>query len=123
MNEPDKTGDWRREPTEGSGSNPEPGKRPEPAQQPQPVKKPERIGRYRVEKLLGEGGFGLVYLAHDVQLKRPVAIKVPHRELITRPEDAEPYLAEARIVAQLKHENIVRVYDVGSTDDFPCFVV
>src|SRR5262249_8635434 len=70
------------------------------------------------------GGFGCVYLAQDEVLERYVAIKVPHRRLITRYEDAEPYLAEARIVAKLDdHPNIVRVLDVGSTDDFPCFVV
>src|ERR1700676_5203649 len=84
---------------------------------------PERIGRYRVEKVLGEGGFGLVYLACDDQLERLVAIKVPHRRLISRPEDAEAYLTEARIVAKLDHPHIVPVFDVGSTDDFPCFVV
>jgi serine/threonine protein kinase len=72
---------------------------------------------------LGEGGFGLVYLAHDDQLERPVAIKVPHRRLISRPEDAAGYLTEARIVAKLDHPHIVPVHDVGSTEDFPCFVV
>src|SRR5215472_15614558 len=84
---------------------------------------PSHIGRYRVERLLGQGGFGLVYLAHDDQLQRPVAVKVPHRKLVARPEDAEAYLSEARTVANLDHPHIVPVYDVGSTEDFPCFVV
>src|ERR1700730_12846547 len=84
---------------------------------------PERIGRYQVEKVLGQGGFGIVYLAHDPQLQRLVAIKVPHRKLVARPEDAEAYLIEARTVARLDHPNIVPVYDVGSTEDCPCFVV
>jgi serine/threonine protein kinase len=84
---------------------------------------PRRIGRYRVEKVLGQGGFGLVYLAHDEQLQRPVAIKVPHGRLVARPEDAEAYLTEARTVANLDHPNIVPVHDVGSTAEFPCFVV
>src|SRR5260370_40413440 len=84
---------------------------------------PEHIGRHRVVKILGKGGFGLVYLAHDDQLQRLVAIKVPHRKLVDRPEDAESYLTEARIVATLDHPNIVPVHDVGSTDAWPCFVV
>src|SRR5208282_1471780 len=83
---------------------------------------PTHIGRYRVEKTLGQGGFGVVYLAHDEQFQRFVAIKVPHRRLVSRPEDAEAYLAEARIVASLDHPNIVPVHDVGSTEDCPCFV-
>jgi serine/threonine protein kinase/formylglycine-generating enzyme required for sulfatase activity len=89
----------------------------------EPEKLPERIGRYRVERILGEGGFGLVYLAHDEQLQRLVAVKVPHRRLVARPEDAEAYLTEARTVANLDHPNIVPVYDVGSTEDCPCFIV
>src|SRR5271169_2494260 len=84
---------------------------------------PSQIGRYRIEKVLGKGGFGLVYLAHDDQLQRLVAIKVPHRKLVDRPEAAEVYLTEARTVANLDHPNIVPVYDVGSTDDCPCYVV
>src|SRR4051812_37455633 len=88
-----------------------------------PTPPPQRIGRYRIERVLGQGGFGLVYLAHDEQLNRPVAIKVPHNSLISRPEDAEAYLTEARTVANLDHSHVVPVYDVGSTQDFPCYVV
>src|SRR5262249_5540230 len=84
---------------------------------------PQQIGRYRIEKGLGEGGFGLVYLAHDEQLRRPVALKVPHARLVAQAGDAEAYLTEARTVANLDHPNIVPVYDVGSTEDCPFFVV
>jgi serine/threonine protein kinase len=84
---------------------------------------PERIGRYRVEKLLGAGGFGRVYLAHDDELARPVAIKVPHAHRVSRPEDVEAYLSEARVLASLDHPHIVPVHDVGHTDDGLCFVV
>ncbi len=52
-----------------------------------------------------------------------MVIKVPHRERVERPEDAEAYLTEARTVANLDHPNIVPVYDVGSTEQFPCYVV
>ena len=88
-----------------------------------PPEQPEQIGRYRIESILGEGGYGRVYLAHDDQLNRPVAIKVPRRERLLKPKDAEAYLAEARVVASLDHPNIVPVYDVGSTPDGLCFVV
>ncbi len=88
-----------------------------------PVDAPDRIGRYRIERILGKGGFGLVYLAHDEQLDRLVAVKVPHGKLIAQPEDAQAYLAEARTVANLDHPHIVPVYDVGSTEKSPCFVV
>src|SRR4051794_40732037 len=84
---------------------------------------PRSIGRYRVIKLLGEGSFGRVYLAHDDELDRPVAIKVPRPDRISRPEDVESYLAEARTLARLDHPGIVAVLDVGRTDDGLCFVV
>jgi eukaryotic-like serine/threonine-protein kinase len=84
---------------------------------------PAFVGRYRVEALLGEGGFGRVYLVLDEQLERHVAVKVPHRRNIPDPGTAQSYLAEARAAACLDHPNIVPVYDVGSSDDFPCFIV
>ena len=84
---------------------------------------PERIDRYRIERLLGQGGFGLVYLAFDEQLNRRVAIKLPHRQLVAHVNAAEAYLTEARAVAGLNHPHIVPVYDVGSTDEFPCYIV
>jgi len=99
MNDPNQTVD---EPGRESGS-------PAPA-----ASTPTHIGRYRVEKVLGQGGFGLVYLAHDDQLQRLVAIKVPHRKLVDRPEAAEAYLTEARTVANLDHPHIVPVFDVGT---------
>jgi serine/threonine protein kinase len=84
---------------------------------------PKRIRRYRIERLLGSGSFGKVYLARDHQLQRDVAIKVPATELLSRPGQASNYLEEARTIANLEHPHIVPVYDVGSTYDFPCFIV
>ena len=84
---------------------------------------PTHVGRYRVRSLLGEGGFGTVYLVFDEQLERDVAVKVPHRRLVPGPEAAASYLAEARAAARLDHPNIVPVYDVGSCPQFPCFIV
>ena len=84
---------------------------------------PANLGRYRVEKLLGQGSFGRVFLACDEQLQRLVAAKVPHRRLVAAAEDAGAYLAEARTVAALDHPYIVPVFDVGCTADHPCFIV
>ena len=84
---------------------------------------PSRIGRYRIIRRLGQGGFGRVYLAHDDDLDRQVAIKVPSPERMSRPEDVEAFLVEARVLARLDHPNIVPVHDVGRTDDGLCFVV
>jgi formylglycine-generating enzyme required for sulfatase activity len=84
---------------------------------------PARLGRYRVTATLGEGGFGVVYRGYDEELRRGVAIKVPHRHRVARPEDVEAYLAEARILAGLDHPHIVPVFDVGRTEDGRCYVV
>ena len=82
---------------------------------------PQEIGRYRVIRVLGRGGFGTVLLAEDQQLNRPVAIKLPHSHLLA--SDTAAYLEEAQMVASLDHEHIVPVYDVGSTDSYPFYIV
>ncbi len=84
---------------------------------------PTQVGKYRVVKILGEGGFGRVYLGHDDQLNRAVAIKVPRRQQFAHQGEAEAYLAEARVVASLDHPNIVPVYDYDTTADGVSFVV
>ena len=84
---------------------------------------PTKIGRYSILGRLGKGGFGEVFQGFDDDLNRPVAIKVPRPERVSRPEDIEAYLKEARIVASLDHPHIVPVHDVGRTEDGLCFVV
>jgi serine/threonine protein kinase/formylglycine-generating enzyme required for sulfatase activity len=84
---------------------------------------PAAVGRFEVLAQLGTGGFGVVYKGYDPDLRRHVAIKVPHRDRLASPEDAEAYLAEARILASLDHPGIVPVYEVGRADDGLCFLV
>ncbi len=72
--------------------------------------------RYRLIKVLGRGGFGVVYLAHDRVLDQPVAIKVLKLGL-TSPSDRDRFLFEARTAAKLRHEAIVNVFDIIQTED------
>jgi serine/threonine protein kinase/formylglycine-generating enzyme required for sulfatase activity len=82
-----------------------------------------KIGRYTILRRIGKGGFGQVFLARDEDLDRPVAIKVPRPERVSRPEDVEAFLNEAKILANLDHPHIVPVHDVGRTEDGQVFVV
>ncbi len=82
-----------------------------------------RIGRYRVLRVLGEGGFGKVYLARDEQLERDIAIKVPHYHRINSIEASQEYLYEAKVVANLNHPSIVPIYDFGQTAEGLCYIV
>jgi serine/threonine protein kinase/formylglycine-generating enzyme required for sulfatase activity len=84
---------------------------------------PAKIGRYTILGSLGDGGFGRVYLAHDDDLGRSVAIKVPKLEGLGDAEDRETFLSEAKVLAKLDHPHIVPVHDVGRTADGLCFVV
>jgi serine/threonine protein kinase len=76
---------------------------------------PATFGRYRVERLLGKGGMGAVYLAHDRQLDRPVALKVPSFGG-DDPDARQRFLREARAAATVQHANLCPVHDVGEID-------
>ena len=67
--------------------------------------------RYQIESLLGRGGMSSVYRASDQNLKRAVAVKIIHPHLTKKPEFVQQFEQEATAVAQLRHQNIVRVYD------------
>jgi len=84
---------------------------------------PERVGRYKLVKLLGTGGFADVYLANDEQLGRSVAVKIPHYIKGRNAHSVESYLTEARTAANLDHPHIVPVYDVGADHDCGVYVV
>jgi hypothetical protein len=74
-------------------------------------------GRYRIEAQLGRGTFGTVYRAFDTRLKRPVALKLPHRLLAADPEFLRTFMREAQVAAALNHPNVVTIYDVGETEE------
>ena len=78
-----------------------------------PSSLPAPLGRYQLLKLLGKGGMGEVYLAHDAQLDRQVALKIPTFADGATPERIERFFREARAAATLSHTNICPVYDVG----------
>ena len=82
-----------------------------------------RGGRYRMERPLGQGAFGAVYLAEDTELKRQVAIKIPRPDVLAKLGNVDTYLSEARNVAALDHPHIVAVYDVGRTSEGSLYVV
>ena len=79
--------------------------------------------RYKIERELGKGGMGAVYLATDLTLQRPVAIKVLPPELAVRPELRERFLRETRLAAAFSHPNIVAVHAVEEHPQLLCFVM
>ena len=72
---------------------------------------------YKIEKTLGAGGFAVVYLARDLNLKRKLAIKVLSPDLITSKTVLERFRREAETVAQLSHPHIVPLHFIGQKDD------
>jgi len=80
-------------------------------------------GEYSLERELGRGGMGIVYLAREVQLDRLVAIKLLPRSLADRPDVRERFLREARMAASLSHPHIVPIYRVGEAKGLVYFVM
>ena len=80
------------------------------------------FGKYRVERVLGEGGMGVVLLATHIGLEQPVALKLIRPGTMEAGEAATRLLREARAVARLTSQHIVRVFDVGCAEGAP-FVV
>jgi tetratricopeptide (TPR) repeat protein len=80
---------------------------------------PERFGRYEVQKTLGAGGMGTVYLAYDTALDRLVALKVPHQESDDDPDVLERFHAEAQAAAGISHPNLCTIHDAGEIGGVP----
>jgi eukaryotic-like serine/threonine-protein kinase len=74
-------------------------------------------GRYLIQKKLGEGGMGAVYLATHVVLEKQVALKVLHGEYARKPDLVERFMQEAKAASRIRHENVIDVSDFGSTAD------
>jgi len=75
-----------------------------------------RIGAYPIERELGRGGMGIVYLAHDLKLQRAVAIKVLPEGFAQDPERLSRFEREARLLASLNHPNIAAIYGLEEAD-------
>lgn len=80
-------------------------------------------GRYVVERELGRGGMGIVFLARDLTLERPAAIKLLPPALAAQPELRERFLREIRTAAGLSHPNIVPIYNVEERDGLVFFAM
>ncbi|HEX5634573.1 MAG TPA: serine/threonine-protein kinase [Gemmatimonadales bacterium] len=80
-------------------------------------------GRYRIERELGRGGMGVVYLARELNLDRAVALKVLPPELAASPELRERFLREARTAALLSHPNIVPIHHAAEAAGFAFFAM
>src|SRR5512139_1488340 len=81
------------------------------------------IGRVRIEKLLARGGMAEVYLGTHLTLERPVAIKLLQSHIEEEPELLERFHREAKVVAGLRHSNIVQIFDFDAIDGHPYIVM
>ena len=84
---------------------------------------PGRFGPYRVDRVVGAGGMGIVYLAYDEALQRPVALKTLLPALTVDPEFVARFKREAQSAAALNHPNITQIYAIGQEGPTPFFAM
>lgn len=82
----------------------------------------DKLGKFDLIEVVGQGAFGTVYKAHDSELDRTVAVKVPRAGNLAGPQELDRFLREARSVAQLRHPAIVSIHEVGQKDGVPYLV-
>jgi serine/threonine protein kinase len=82
-----------------------------------------RLGGYRVLRVLGGGGMGVVFVAEDLKLNRRVALKVMQPDTAANPNGRKRFLREARAVAALQHDHIVPIYTVDEDNDIPFLIM
>lgn len=107
---------------------PSPGNQPDPEmtqeygnflQAPQKPDEMGRLGPYRIIKVLGAGGMGVVYLAEDEHLRRKVALKVMKPAIAMNPEHQKRFLREAYASAAVRHQHLIDIYQVGEDNGVP----
>lgn len=108
---PDLSGKTQSEPSTGEGAEPA-----SPGRSQAALSFGSQFGRYRLEKELGRGAMGIVYLAYDPITKRQVALKVLSDRLATTPDFRKRFEAEARMIALLDHDSIAPIYDFGDDE-------
>lgn len=81
-----------------------------------PISPGDKVGRYEVRKLLGAGGMGQVYLCQDLQLARPVALKMLPHDVTADADRLRRFKQEARATSALNHPNILTIYEIGESE-------
>jgi hypothetical protein len=100
---------------------PSPPREPLPESELLDIERQGKLGGYEIIKRLGQGGMGAVYLARQVSLDRPVAVKVMNPQLARDPSFVARFTREAYAAAQLTHHNIVQIHDIGEEKDLHYF--